>query len=291
MGHWSLVLLQAEAERWLDLSGFAFFLRHAEELVSTPFRTDESRSEFQRFRRIGQELHILEWDLTQCLNEFKVSYEVVYRAEHLALKKFSIVYHTDNFNVRVHKVNENVEALLALLGGIDPKRRSRKGEPSRRELVEDALRGDNRRSTLDLIRRFRERPPIKLAIEARNAFVHIYRDEPERDWRGGMLAPAARIRDHGSAHDPFEQELRRLVDPPHVDAYADAQADRLLEALQDVWQLRDDLYGVLLGDLAALVATQSEEAQRRFQWVLDLDAFWREMLSATRSKNVDDVSR
>lgn len=290
MGGWSIVLLQVEAERWLDVSEFVFFLCHAEELTSTPFSTANARSAFHRFRRIGQELHILEWDLTQCLNEFKLSYEVNYRAEHLALKKFSIVYHTDNFNVRVHKVNESLEALLALLGRIDPTRRPRKGEPSRRELVENALKRDHRQATLDLIRRFRERPPIKNAIEARNAFVHIYRDEPERDWRGGMLVPAARIGDIASAHDPFEKELRRLVDPPHVDAYADAQADRLFEALQDVRQFRDDLYGVLLGDLAALVATQSDEARQRFQWVLDIDAFWREMLREIRSKNVDDVS-
>jgi len=289
MGGWQIVLLQVEAERWLDVAEFAFFLCHAEELASTPFSTATARSEFYRFRRIGQELHILEWDLTQCLNEFKLSYEVDYRAEHLALKKFSIVYHTDNFNVRVHKVNESVEALLALLGRIDPTRRSRKGEPSRRELVENALKRDNRQAALDLIRRFREHPSIKNAIEARNAFVHIYRDEPERDWRGGMLAPAARIGDVASAHDPFERELRRLVDPPHVDAYADAQADRLFQALQDVRQFRDDLYGVLLGDLAALVATQSEEARQRFKWVLDIAAFWREMLREIRSRNVDDA--
>lgn len=290
MGGWSIVLLQAEATRWLDVSEFAFFLCHAEGLTSTSFSTASSRSETHRFRRIGQELHILEWDLTQCLNEFKLSYEVNYRAEHLALKKFSIVYHTDNFNVRVHKVNESVEALLALVGGIDPKRRSRKGQPSRRELVEDALKRDNRRAILELIRRFREHPSVKHAIEARNAFVHIYRDEPERDWRGGMLTPAARIRYLESAHDPFETELPRIADSPHVDAYADAQADELFAVLQDVRQFRDDLYGVLLGDLAALVATQSEEVRQQFRWVLDIHEVWREMLQETRSRNTDDAS-
>lgn len=290
MSGWSIVLRQAEAERWLDISEFAFFLCHAEELNPRPFSKDDSRAEFQRFRRIGQELHILEWDLTECLNEFKLSYEVNYRAEHLALKKFSIVYHTDNFNIRIHKVNENVESVLALLGRIDPKRRSRKGEPSRRERVEQALERHNRRAILDLIRQFRERPPIKHAIEERNAFVHIYRDEPERDWRGGMLSPAARIGDHARAQDRFETELRHIVDHPHLDDYADARADELFSALQDVRQLRDDLYFVLLSDLAALVAIQSEEAQRQFRWVLDLDEIWRDMLREIRSKTIDDAS-
>lgn len=290
MSGWSIVLLQAEAERWLDVSEFAFFLCHAEELKPKPFSSADSRKAFQRFRRLGQELHILEWDLTQCLNELKLSYEVNYRGEHLTLKKFSIVYHTDNFHVRVHKVNESVEALLALLGRLDPKRRPRKGEPSRRERVEQVLEQDNRRAVLELIRLFRERPSIKHAIEARNAFVHIYRDEPERDWRGGMLTPAARIADHGAAHDPFETELRGIVDPPHLDAYADARADELFSALQDVRQLRDDLYGVLLGELAALVATQSEEDRRQFQWVLDIDEFWRGALTRARSRNAEGAS-
>jgi hypothetical protein len=289
MGGCSIIRLQEEANRWQAVAEFAFFLRHPE-LLSMPFSAAVSRSEFHRFRRFGQELHILEWDLTQCLNEFKQSYEVLYRAEHLALKKFSIVYHADNFNVRVHKVNESVEALLALLGGIDPKRRSRRGEPSRRELVEDALKRDGRGAALKLIRRFRERPPITRAIEARNVFVHIYRDEPECDWRGAMLTPADRIRHLQRADDPFERGLRRIVDTPHVDAYADTQADELLAALEDVRQLRDDLYGVLLGDLSALVATRPEEARQHFRWVLEWNEVWREILSGLRSENAGDVS-
>src|SRR6266850_2325966 len=126
---WSVVLRQEEAGRWLDLSVNAFILRHFDAMAGTqlPVRDvlrglpDALRNELSGFIRIGQELCVLEWDLTECLNEFKTGYQL---AENLTLKKFSVVYHTDNFNARVYKLIEDVEALLALLGGIDPERRS-----------------------------------------------------------------------------------------------------------------------------------------------------------------------
>jgi hypothetical protein len=151
-----VVLRQEEAGRWLDLSVNAFLLRHPEVVAATwlPVR--------------GQELCVLEWDLTMCLNEFKTGYQL---AEDLTLKKFSVVYHTDNFNARVYKLIEDVEALLALLGGVDLERRP--GKPPRRESVETSLKEDGRHSILKLIRRFRERDSIKGAVEARNQFDHL----------------------------------------------------------------------------------------------------------------------
>ena len=280
---WSVVLRQEEAGRWLDLSVNAFLLRHFETMVAKqlPVREvlrrlpDALGTELSQFIRIGQELCVLEWDLTGCLIEFKTGYQL---AENLTLKKFSVVYHTDNFNARVYKLIEDVDALLALFGGVDPERRSGKGEPSRRESMEKSLKEDSRHSILKLIRRFRERDSIKGAVEARNRFVHLYRrDEP--DWRWGLFVPATRIREYETASDRFAVELRRMVDPPHVDDYADAQADRLLEALREVQQFRDDLYGALLADFAARVAEQSEEVQRHFQWVLDVHECWRELLN------------
>ena len=292
---WSVVLRQPETNRWRELSFYAFLLKHCEALAATRLPLGDALERFPdesgKFFRIGEELCVLEWDLTGCLFEFKGGYKLDYGPDNLSLKKFSIVYHTDNFNLRVHKLNEDVEALLALLGGGDPKRRPRKGEPSRREFVETSLDRDSRHSILELVRRFRECPLIKAAVEARNAFVHSYRDEPDREWRWSMLVPATRIREYQSGSDPFAEALRRIVDPPHVDAYADAQADRLFETLQEVQQFRDDLYGALLADLAALVARQSEETQLRFKWVLDHDELWRDLLkeaSRARAAHGDD---
>jgi hypothetical protein len=277
---WSVVVRQEEAGRWLKLSQYAFLLRHFETVAANqlPVREvftqlpDAPRRELTEFIRFGQELYILEWDLTECLNEFKTGYQL---AANLTLKKFSVVYHTDNFNARVYKLIENVEALLALLGGIDPELRPGKGEPTRRESMEKSLKEEGRHSILKLIRRFRERDSIKGAVEVRNRFVHLYRrDGP--DWRWSLFVPATRIREYETASDPFAVELQRIVEPPHVDDYADAQADRLLEALREVQQCRDDLYGALLAHLAVRVTGQNEETQLRFKFVLDQHEVWRE---------------
>lgn len=290
---WSVVLRQDEAGRWRDLSVNGFLLRYLDAVAANQLPVREALGqlpealgrELTEFIRIGQELYVLEWDLTECLNEFKAGYQL---AQNLTLKKFSVVYHTDNFNARVYKLIEDVDALLALLGGIDPERRPGKGEPSRRESMEKSLREDGRDSILKLVRRFRERGSIKRAGEARNRFVHLYRgDEP--DWRWGLFVPATRIREHETASDRFAVELRRMVDPPHVDDYADARADRLLEALREVQQFRDDLYGALLDDLAMRVAGQSEETRLRFQWVLDLHEFWRELGIEADRAQADDA--
>lgn len=126
-----------------------------------------------------QELYILEWYLTECLNEFKTAYQLAF-ARNLSLKKFSVVYHTDNFNARVYKLIEDVEALLALLGGIDPQRRPGKGEPSRRESMEKSLKDDSRHSMLNLIRGFRERDSIKRTVEARGQPLHPHLSSPDQ---------------------------------------------------------------------------------------------------------------
>lgn len=273
---WSVVLRQPEAHRWQELSFYAFLLKRFEAVAATWFPLpDALEKERATFERVGQELWILEWDLAACLNEFKTGYQL---AENLNAKKFAIVYHTDNFNARVYKLIEDVEALLALLGGRDPKRRPRKGEPSRREFVETFLEDNSRRSILELIRHFRERPLIKAAVNARNLFVHSYRDEPDREWRWNMFVPAARILAYDDSADQIAEELRRMADPPHVDDYADAKADVLLETLQEIQQFRDGLYGTVLADLAVGVSTQTEGMQQHFRWIRDADELWRDLL-------------
>jgi hypothetical protein len=241
MATWSVVLRQPEAHRWEEVSFYAFLLGHlpdvAEARLPLPDLLESKRA---RFERLGEELWILEWDLAGTLNEFKIGYQL---AGNLNAKKFSIVYHTDNFNMRVYKLMEDVEALLALIGGRDPRRAPRKGEPSRREFVEALLGEQGLASILRLLRGFRERPSVKAAIEDRNRFVHSYRDEPDHEWRWKMLAPAARLRDYHGTTDQLAQELKRLTEPALVDDYADAKADVLLDTLRDIQEFRDQFYG------------------------------------------------
>ena len=279
---WSVVLRQPEAHRWQELSFYAFLLKRLDAVAATWFPLpDPLERERATFERVGEELWILEWDLAACLNEFKTGYQL---AENLNAKKFSIVYHTDNFNARVYKLIEDVEALLALVGGRDPKRGPHKGEPSRREFVETFLKANSLGSILELIRHFRERPLIKAAIEARNLFVHSYRDEPDREWRWSMFVPAARLREYENSADQIAAELRRMAEPPLVDDYADTKADVLLDTLQEIRRFRDDLYGTALADLAGRVSTQAEGMQQQFRWVLDADQLWRDLLSLARKR-------
>src|SRR5438093_10865107 len=241
MATWSVVLRQPEAHRWQEVSFYAFLLAHLPAVAEAWFPLpDLLESKRARFERVGEELWILEWDLAGTLNEFKTGYQL---AENLNAKKFSIVYHTDNFNMRVYKFMEDVEALLALVGGRDPRRAPRKSEPSRREFVEALLGEQGLTSILHLLRRFRERSLVKAAIEDRNRFVHSYRDEPDHEWRWWqMLVPAARLRDSDNSADQLAEELRRLAEPTLVDDYADAKADVLRDTLKEIQEFRDQLY-------------------------------------------------
>jgi hypothetical protein len=227
------------------MSEYSFWLCHPDGLEArTPFRPEG---------------FLKEWD-----------------SKHLALKKFSIVYHRDNFYVRVHKFVENVHALIALVAGVDPATRPRRNERSIREQTRSALDDKGFGSLLEFDRELDAHRVIQRAREQRNAFVHLYRDE-RRDWRGAMLAPVARIREYGSSPDELATELRRIAEPQHLDDYADRKADELFDLLRDIRVLRDKLYGILLRGVAAVVSTRSAETQERLRWLLDWAETWRDL--------------
>lgn len=275
MATWSVVLRQREAHRWHEVSFYAFLLRNLSAVAENWFPlADPLERERAGFERVGEELWLLEWDLAGTLNEFKTGYQL---AENLNAKKFSIVYHTDNFNMRVYKLMEDVEALLALIGGRDPRRGPRKGESPRREFVDALLKEHGLTSILHLLRRFRELPLVKAAIVDRNRFVHSYRDEPDDEWRWRMLVPAARLRDYDSGTDELADELRRLAEPSLVDEYADAKADALLDTLDEIRVFRDQLYGTVLAELAGRVSTQTATVQNRLRSIVDANERWRDL--------------
>lgn len=270
-GGWAMVSRDPDAHRWQEMCLYAFLATHSEAMTAAAFPlADSLKSEYATFERIGYELWILEWDLAACLNELKAGSQ---RVGNLKEKKFSIVYHTDNFNARVYKLIEDVYALLALLGGRDPIRRLGEGEPPRQRFVETLLEETGRHSIKVLVQGFRNHTLIKDAVVDRNRFVHSWRDEADAEWRWRMLAPVTRIHEYDD-DDEIARKLRRITDPPHVDDYADEKADHLFNVLGEIRQFRDGLYGALLAD-AAHIVERSEGARQRFQSVVAWDETWR----------------
>lgn len=94
---WSVVRRDTDAERWQAVARDAFWLGSRAALDADRPGEPPGMGELSaRFRRHGEELNVVEHDLTECLNEFKQAYEVLYReSSQIALKKFSIVHHDE----------------------------------------------------------------------------------------------------------------------------------------------------------------------------------------------------
>lgn len=274
-----------EAGRWHELSVYAFWLRNPCALEGDPpYRPVGLEAGSDRFRRFGQELQALEWDLVENLNEFETAYRVLYRdPPMLALKKFAIVYHTDNFHVRVHKLLENVYGLLGLLVGVDPAERPDRREPPKRQRVSEALDPRKRK----ILQEFEGNGLVRHAVEARNRFVHLYREEPKTakgfEWRWAVLGPESRIREFQGGPDEISEELRRITDASVADDYADAKVKELVRTLEVIQTLRDELYNVFLSDVTDLVLASSIEVQTRLRGLLEWARVWRELILGEHS--------
>jgi hypothetical protein len=189
--------------------------------------------------RYGEELRILEHDLTECINEFQLAHETIYHdPENLELRKFAVVYHVDNFYVRVHKLVEDIYRTLALVVGLDPTRRAPQGELSFRERVRRGLHKRRLTAISESLRAFEEDKWVKRAVDARNLFVHQYREEPE--WP--MLHPSERFRE---PDDSLARDLRRIEQGTDLDRYAARKADELSKTLRAIRRFRDHLLQVL----------------------------------------------
>jgi len=261
---WSLVRLDAEAFRWQELAQYAFWLRYPAALDSVrPGQPPGMEEAAATFRRYGEELNVLEHDLTECLNEFKQSYQVLYREPSaIAKKKFSIVYHVDNFLIRVHKFRENLYRLLALAVGLDHSGRPRLADSLREERVANALERRRFTSIATCVQAFDRDPHIAAAIAARNLFVHQFREDPGRP----ELEAASRINDF---EDPIARQVSALTDLPAIDRYADRKADDLLRILDAIRDFRNTLYEAIKHEFVALVSQRSPETRRRFQPFVD----------------------
>ena len=121
----TIVLPDPEADRWYKLAVFGFWLRHPEALEAMPPNLPEGLAGKQAsFRRLGWELALLESDLAYCVHELYTAFEALYADPHVLFrKKFAVVYHIDNFYVRVQKLIDNLYRLAAMVANIEPKPR------------------------------------------------------------------------------------------------------------------------------------------------------------------------
>jgi len=96
------VALDANAERWIELSHSGCWVRHPE-AVGHPELVTDLKYQLARFEQLGYELAILEHDLTLCINELLLDSRLYRAPDDSVRRKFAIVYHTDNFYVRVSR--------------------------------------------------------------------------------------------------------------------------------------------------------------------------------------------
>jgi len=230
-----------DASRWEEISFFGFFLRYPNVTLSAhpPALPEDSRKAMGEFLRYGEELRILEDDLTECINEFQQAHEGTYHdPKYLELKKFAVLYHVDNFYVRVHKCVEDIYRTLALVVDLDPTKRPRAGELPFRGQVRSALTKRKLTAIVQSLRAFEEDEWLKRAVDARNLFVHQYREEPE--WP--MLHPTDRF---WEPEDPLARDVRRIEQETDLDRYAARKADELSKTLRTIRRFRDQLYEIL----------------------------------------------
>jgi len=274
----SIVLPDPKADRWYMLAVFGFWLRHPEALRAIPPNVPQDLvGEQESFRRLGWELTVLESDLANCIHELYTAFEALYADPAVLFrKKFAVVYHIDNFYVRVHKFMDNTYQLAAKVAGFNWESRY-EDRPTRKQ-IKDAL---NRRRLGPISRHletFEENGWIRRAVEARNLFVHLYRDEP----RWPMLSTRDRFYESVGGHeDPEAERIRQIQQSPDLDRYAAQRAQELLEALSAIRELREQLHEAFVGNVVRLASTMSTEVQEFVRIITGLasQAALQEMLS------------
>jgi hypothetical protein len=253
----SIVPPDPEADQWYRLAQFGFWLRHPKALATMPQNLPDLAGEMESFRRLGWELALLESDLAYCVHELYTAFEALYADPHVLFrKKFAVVYHIDNFYVRVHKLMDNTYQLAAKVAGFNWESR-REDRPTRRQ-VKDGLNLRKLDSISRLLETFEENKWIKQAVEARNLFVHLYRDEPT--WP--MLSAMDRFYESvGGNEDPEAEQIRQIQQSPDLDRYADKKAKELQRTLSVIGKFRVQLYDAFVENLVQLASTMSTEVQ------------------------------
>ena len=281
----SIVLPDPKADRWYMLAVFGFWLRHPEALRAIPPNVPQDLvGEQESFRRLGWELTVLESDLANCIHELYTAFEVLYADPAVLFrKKFAVVYHIDNFYVRVHKLMDNTYQLAAKVAGFNWESR-REDRPTRKQ-VKDALNWRRLDSISRLLKTFEVNERIRQAVEARNTFVHLYRDEPK--WP--MLSPRERFYQSVGGYDDLAEHICQMTDPDHLDQYADRKTKELLQTVDAIREFRDLFHDAFVENLVKLASTMSTEVQEFVRSVTGLAAqdALQEMLEALTDRGED----
>lgn len=232
-----IVKKQEDAQNWRVCSLLCFDIYSKSQFRKAD--SHDTRRASDHALRFGQELEVLEHDLTECINEFTMAYRCYYsQPEDLELKKFSIVYHTDNFYVRVHKLIENTYGLLSVMLGMDPTRRPDKKEPGLREQVRERLKQTGLLQVWKIIAAFEGNDAVLQVVKARNLFVHRFREE--RKWP--MLGAGRRYQDDDDSMAKDIQEIEQL---PQLDNFAKQKFDEFVAVLDIIRDFRDRLFDTL----------------------------------------------
>jgi hypothetical protein len=101
-------------------------------------------------------------------------------------------------------------------------------------------------------------------VEARNLFVHHYREEPK--WT--MLHPGKRLRE-AMAGDTVAEQIRRLTESGDLDRYADRKADELERTLTVIQHFRDRLDEVFTDELSKVVSALAPATRQRLPPFVD----------------------
>lgn len=243
------------AERWFWISAMGFWGRHPECVTAEVPKA--LKGDFDTFRRYGYELQVLEHDLTECINEFRMACDHYYsNPDHLELKKFAAVYHVDNFYIRVHKLIENIYRLLGLTVDVDPTLRPAPGDPSLRGEIRGGLRERKFQAIMEPLAAFEKNKWIKAAVEARNLFVHRYREE--HGW--SQLQPKNRFREPG---DSMARAIRRIDQATDLDRYAERKVADLSKTLEAIRLFRDKLFQIFQEKLPQLASASGKTESKQ----------------------------
>lgn len=248
-----------DAQRWYEFAEFAFWLRHPAVLRTGPSPIPKELVDAQkRFQRLGWELTVLESDLTQCINEFMLAFQNYYaEPRDLFLKKFSIVYHTDNFYVRVQKLIDNTWQLVELAAGLQRGHKGKK-KPTREE-VKTALNKRRCQEIADVVEDFESNKWIEKSVAARHLFVHHYRDESQ--W--SLLNPRQRYEEISGDEDIQAREIRQITETSDLDRYANRIVNEFEDTLCEIRRLRGQLCRVVARCLDKLVPNMPPEVKLR----------------------------
>jgi hypothetical protein len=288
-GGWSIVAQDDTAGNWYSLSLNGFYLRYPlllKRCVPPRDFSEEPPEVVEAWRvprRYGQELQVVEHDLTECINHMKTDYETIYGHESLQgkslhLKRFSIIYHIDNFYVRVHKLINNLYTLMSLMVGLQPRKGESRGEfKTQREDLGRALRRRGIATMAELLDGFERNPLIVRAREARNLFVHGYGAELVPKWEA-TLGVEARLGGDVSEGDEIGRLIRQITQDEDLTRFGDERADELLQTLMVIRDFRDRLYAASQEALINRAAKWPREAQEFAHYISG--RLWEEWLQA-----------